>query len=136
MKQLFLIFSLVFAPLAPAFAAAASTPNVYDVEVIVFQNQMPELEGGEIWRNNPELSANPDMDQAVAIGEPPAPDAFLSPAADALEKSGRHHVLAHLHWQQAAEAKSVSKPVKISGPTRKLRKIGTFYPLLAIHNVN
>lgn len=127
MKHLFLIFSLVFAPLAPVFAAAASTPNTYDVEVIVFQNQMPDLEGGEIWRNNPEQPASPDMDQAVAIGEAPAPDAFLSPAANALEKSGRHHVLAHLHWQQTAEAKSVSKPVKISGPNGRLDGTLRFY---------
>lgn len=129
MKQLFLIFSLVFAPLTPVYAAAASnpTPNTYDVEVVVFQNQMPDLEGGEIWRNNPEQPASPDMDQAVAIGEPPAPDAFLSPAADALEKSGRHHVLAHLHWQQTAEAKSVSKPVKISGPNGLLDGTLRFY---------
>lgn len=119
---------MVFAPLAPVFAAApASTPNVYDIEVIVFQNQMPDLEGGEIWRNNPEQSVNPDMAQAVAIGEPAPPDAFLSPAADALEKSGRHHVLAHLHWQQAAEAKSVSKPVKISGPNGLLDGTLRFY---------
>ena len=31
----------------------------------------------------------------------------------ALEKSGRHPVLAHLRWQQSAEAKSLSKPVQI-----------------------
>ena len=127
MKRLFLILSLVFAPMAPVFAAAASTPNNYDVEVIVFQNQMPELEGGEIWRNNPQQPASPDMDQAVAIGEPPSADAFLSPAAAALEKSGRHHVLVHLHWQQAAEAKSVSKPVKISGPDGLLDGTLRFY---------
>jgi Peptidoglycan-binding protein, CsiV len=130
-KQLFLIFSLVFAPLAPAFAAAEAAPtpapNTYDVEVIVFQNQMPDLEGGEIWRNNPEQPASPDMDQAVAIGEAPGPDAFLSPAADALEKSGRHHVLAHLHWQQTAEAKSASKAVKISGPNGQLDGTLRFY---------
>ncbi|MHB8535996.1 MAG: CsiV family protein [Sulfuricaulis sp.] len=129
MKQIFLIFSLVFAPLAPVFAAAASTPtpNTYDVEVVVFLNQMPDLEGGEIWRNNPVLPASPDMNQAVAIGEAPAPDAFLSPAAAALEKSGRHHVLAHLHWQQTADAKSVSKPVIINGPNGQLAGTLRFY---------
>ena len=43
MKRLFLVLSLVFAPMAPVFAAAASTPNNYDVEVIVFQYQMLQL---------------------------------------------------------------------------------------------
>ncbi len=129
MKQLFLIVSLVFAPIMPLFAATApaSTPNVYDVEVVVFQNQMPDLEGGEIWRNEPDKPASPDMAEAVAIGQPTTPDSFLTPAADALEKSGRHHVLAHLHWQQAAEAKSVSKPVKISSPDGLLNGTLRFY---------
>lgn len=111
-KQLFLIVILVSVPGMSAHAAAPST-NVYDIEVVVFENRLPDLEGGELWDRDPDKSASADMKDAVSVGEIPAADSSLSATATALESSGRHHVLAHLHWQQSVEAKSVSKPVKV-----------------------
>ncbi len=125
MKRLLLILILVVTPSASLFAAAAS--NIYDIEVVVFENHQPDLEGGELWRNELDKSTNSDIDEAVNIGVPPAPDSSLAAAATALEKSGRHHVLAYLRWQQSAEAKSASKPVKISSADGELNGALRFY---------
>ena len=114
-KRLLLVLALISAPGVLSYAAAPS-PNVYEVEVIVFENRLPDLEGGELWTQKEDKSASTDMSNAVSAGEQPAADSALSATATALERSGRHHVLAHLRWQQSAEAKSVSKPVKISSP--------------------
>lgn len=112
MRRLSLILILVFAPIALPYAASPSG-NVYEIEVIVFENRLADLEGSELWARDQGKSANTDMDEAIAAGEKPSADSSLSAAAAALEGSGRHRVLAHLRWQQNAEAKSMSKPVKI-----------------------
>ena len=111
-KRLFLILILTSAPVMLAYAAAPST-NAYEIEVVVFENRLSDLEGGELWARDPDKSANADMNEAINVGEKPGADSVLSATAAALESSSQHHVLAHLRWQQSAEAKSVSKPVKI-----------------------
>jgi len=125
-KRLFLILILASAPGMPAQAAAPSI-NVYEIEVIVFENRIPDLEGGELWARAPDKSATADVNDAVSVGEKPAADSALSATAAALESSGRHHVLAHLRWQQSAEAKSVSKPVKVVSTDGALEGALRFY---------
>ncbi|MCR4345797.1 MAG: peptidoglycan binding protein CsiV [Sulfuricaulis sp.] len=113
MKRLFLMIFLITAPVTTLQAAPAAT-NMYEIEIVVFENRLSDLEGGELWTRGMEKPANAQKNEAVGAGEKPPADSPLSAASTALEKSGRHHVLAHLRWQQSAEAKSVSKPVKIS----------------------
>src|SRR3972149_3190588 len=125
-KRLFLILILASAPGMPAQAAAPSI-NVYEIEVIVFENRIPDLEGGELWARTPDKSATADVNDAARAGEKPAADSALSATAAALESSGRHHVLAHLRWQQSAEAKSVSKPVKVVSTDGALEGALRFY---------
>jgi hypothetical protein len=126
LKRLLLILILVITSSVP-LVAAATTSNVYDIEVVVFENQLPNLESGELWRNEPDKSANSDIAEAVKADEINSPDSALAAAATALEKSGRHHVLAHLRWQQSAEAKSASQPVKISSADGRLIGALRFY---------
>jgi hypothetical protein len=112
-KRLFLAIILIIAPITALHAAPAAT-NMYEIEVVVFENRLSDLESGELWTRGREKPASAEKDEPVSIGEKPPVDSSLSAAATALESSGRHHVLAHLRWQQSAEAKSVSKPVKIN----------------------
>ncbi|MBI3570406.1 MAG: hypothetical protein HY082_04785 [Gammaproteobacteria bacterium] len=112
MKGLFLTIFLIIAPVTTLHAAPAAT-NTYEIEVVVFENRLSDLEGGELWMRDREKPASAEKDEPVGTGEKPPADSSLSAAATALENSGRHHVFAHLLWQQSAEAKSVSKPVKI-----------------------
>jgi len=113
MKGLLLSIFLLLAPVM-SLHAAPTAPNMYEIELVVFENRLTDLEGGELWTRGPEAAVSTEKDESVAIAEKPAADSPLSAAVAALEKSGRHHVLAHLRWQQSAEAKSASKPVKIS----------------------
>lgn len=126
MKGLLLAIFLIAAPVAALHAAPVAT-NMYDVEVVVFENRLSDLENGELWARDPEKSAAAGKDESVSAGENPPADSALSAAAAALEKSGRHHVLARLRWQQSAEAKSVSKPVKISNTAAGLDGSLRFY---------
>lgn len=128
MKHLFLIFILSLTPAALSNAAAAeNTPNVYEVEVMVFENRIPELEGGELWTPSKDKNVNAEMSDVVKIAENASAEATLAAAATALENSGRHHVLAHLTWRQNVEAKSASKPVQITGAAGELDGALRFY---------
>jgi hypothetical protein len=125
-KGLFLSIFLIMAPVATLYAAPAAT-NLYEIEVVVFENRLSDLEGGELWARNPEKPASAGKDKPASTGKAPPADSGLSAAAAALEKSGRHRVLTHLRWRQSAEAKSVSKPVKISNTTGGLDGSLRFY---------
>jgi hypothetical protein len=125
-KGLFLSIFLMMAPVTALHAAPAAT-NMYEIEVVVFENRLSDLEGGELWARNPGKPVNAGKDESISTGEKPPADSSLSVATGALEKSGRHHVLAHLRWRQSAEAKSVSKPVKISNATGGLDGSLRFY---------
>ncbi|GAB4507050.1 MAG: hypothetical protein Tsb0026_00990 [Sulfuricaulis sp.] len=126
MKGLCLSILLVIAPVTVLHAAPAAT-NTYEIEVVVFENRLSDLEGSELWTRDREKPASTEKDEPVSVGEKPSENSSLSAATAALEKSGRHHVLARLRWQQNAEAKSVSKPVKISNTAGGLDGSLRFY---------
>jgi hypothetical protein len=125
-KGLILSMFLVMAPAAALQAAPAAT-NMYEIEVVVFENRLSGLEGNELWAREREKPVSAGKDKPTSTGENPPADSVLSAAAAALENSGRHHVLAHLRWRQSAEAKSVSKPVNISNTTGGLDGSLRFY---------
>lgn len=126
MKGLLLSIFLIIAPVTALHAAPAAT-NMYDIEVVVFENRLSDLEGGELWARNLEKPASTGKDESISAGENPSENSALSATKAALEKSGRHHVLAHLRWKQSAEAKSVSKPVKIGNTAGGLDGSLRFY---------
>jgi len=125
-KRLLLLALLAVTPVA-APQAAGTTGNTYEVEVIVFENRLPSLEGGEIWSHDQVKTEIAGAAEAVSAGVTPVPNSPLSAAAAALEKSGRHHVLAHLTWEQNVDAKSVTKPVKIDDASGELSGTLRFY---------
>ena len=134
MKPLFLVLMLMLAPLAPAKAAAAeSSPNVNEVEVVVFENRLQDLEAGELWTRTADKTVNSEASDAIKVEEKVTADSPLSAAAAALESSGRHRVLTHLLWQQSVEAKSASKPVQIASAAGELDGALRFYLSRFLH---
>lgn len=127
MKTLLLIFIAALTPIALSDAAAPENINVYQVEVVVFENRLPELENAELWTSISDKTASSETNDAVKIGEKAPVDSVLSAAATALENSGRHRVLSHLLWQQSVEAKSASKPVQIASAAGELDGALRFY---------
>ena len=124
MKRLFAILGLaLLAAQSPALAAATTT--LYDVEVLVFEHRQPGLEGGEAWQDiRKELG---DLEEAALPESEPAPDSVLSQAAAALERGGQHRVLAHKRWQQNADAKSTTTPLRLRSVNGELDGTLRFY---------
>jgi hypothetical protein len=127
-KQFFLAILLLF--LIPANAAPAT--NIYDVEVLVFENRIPDLEGGELWTTGrgraptPEPSTIPPFGAAVG-------DMTLKATATLLEKSGDYRVLAHQRWRQVAEEKSATKPMWLRNADGQMEGSFRFYMSRFLH---
>ena len=100
-----------------AHAALAATPekeSTYEIEVVVFQNRLPDLTGDELLMRDVAQTRIRGLENAItpdkAEGRP-----YLSPAITSLlEQDGHYRVLTHLHWLQTVDAKSVAKPVRIA----------------------
>ncbi len=103
----------------------ATGATLYDIEVLVFENRQPGLEGGEAWK---ELRKETGSAETAASPEGvPEPNSTLSRAADALARGGQHRVLAHKRWQQNADAKSETTPLRLQNQGQELDGTIRFY---------
>lgn len=130
MRRLFAILGL-FALTAPLPAAPTASTTLYDIEVLVFENNQPGLEGGEAWKEA--LREPGDIEQAAIPEGAPAPDSTLSQAAKTLERGGQHRVLVHKYWQQNADAKSATVPLRLQSPNNELDGTLRFYFNRSLH---
>lgn len=124
MRRLFATLGL-FVLTAPLPAAPTASTTLYDIEVLVFENNQPGLEGGETWKEA--LRESVDVERAAIPEGIPAPDSTLSQAARALERGGQHRVLVHKRWQQNADAKSDATPLRLQSADNLLDGTLRFY---------
>lgn len=101
-------------PNLAAPAAPTDKESTYEVEILVFENQLPELQGGELLTGDaakppPAISDNalpPENIQGAS---------YMQPTLTALlQKDGHYRILAHARWLQSLDAKEIAKPVRIT----------------------
>lgn len=114
-------------------AHAAPAVTTYDVEILVFENRLPELEGGELWTHNGTKTTPIDVAGAIDVGGTVVLDSVLTNAASALSRDGSYRVLAHRRWRQTAEEKSASKLVRIRSADSQLDGTMRFYMSRFLH---
>ena len=130
MKRFFAILGLALLA-APLAAVPAASTTLYDIEVLVFENRQPGLEGGEAWKDiRKELG---DLEEAAVPEGVPAPDSALSQAAAALDRGGQHRILVHKRWQQNADAKSATTPLRLQSTDNELDGTLRFYLSRFLH---
>lgn len=121
MRATLLLVPVLFLPTLPASAAPALAEKeaTYEIEVLVFENRLPDLIGNELLVKDGEAPRIRGLESAVipdaASGQP-----YLQPVvAPLLERDGNHRVLAHAYWQQTVDSgpKPTSKPVRIASAT-------------------
>jgi len=109
---LLLLFGFGLLGSLPARAAPADKESTYEIEVVVFENRLPELIGDEMLARDADARVK-KLESAVtpdaAVSEP-----YLYPTITSLlDQDGHYRVLAHQHWQQTIDAKTVAKPVRV-----------------------
>jgi hypothetical protein len=97
----------------PVLAAPAEKESSYEIEVVVFENRLPDLIGDELLAKDTETKIR-NLESTVAP-EAAERKPYLQPAiTKLLELDGHYRVLAHQHWQQTIDAKTVAKPVRVA----------------------
>ncbi len=121
MRATLLLISALLLPALPASAAPAIAEKeaTYEIEVLVFENRLPELIGNELLARDGEAPRIRGLENAavpdIAGGQP-----YLQPVvAPLLESDGNYRILAHAYWQQTVDSgpKPTSKPVRIASAT-------------------
>ena len=123
MKRILALLACLVPFCADAAAPAATT---FDIEVLVFENRLPELDGGELWTRDNKRAVISDVAEAVNAEAAPS-DNTLDLAAAALEREGHYHVLVHRRWRQNVEEKSATKPVRLRSSDNQLDGALRFY---------
>lgn len=126
-----LLLLLLFVPQAAVLAAAPSAPSTYEIEVLVFENRLPDLDGAEQWgvsRSNPALEAA----DAVILGRIPA-SSDLAAVAAGLENDARYRLLTHRRWVQVADNKPASSPVLLRTDNSEVDGYVRFYVSRFLH---
>ena len=107
-----LLFGFGLLNTLPAGAAPADKESTYEIEVVVFENRLPELTGDEMLTWDAERRAK-KLENAVtpeaAVSAP-----YLRPTITSLlNQDGHYRVLAHQHWKQTIDARTVARPVRV-----------------------
>lgn len=123
-----LLLSLVAA--GAATAAAPTAPSAYEVEVLVFENRLPDLDGNEQWGAG--RATAQDATDAIVLGSAPTGSDLASVAA-ALESDARYRLLSHRRWVQSADNKPASSPVLVRTDNREIDGYVRFYMSRFLH---
>jgi len=108
-----LLFGFGLLGTLPARAAPAEKESTYEVEIVVFENRLPELIGDEMLARDTESRIKKLEDAVTPEAAVSAP--YLYPTiSNLLEQDGHYRVLAHQHWQQTIDAKTIAKPVVVT----------------------
>lgn len=119
LNRIIAIAALCLALPAEALAESSTTspdlsPELYEIEILIFQNSLSYLEGEELWTRDVVDTELPGIAEAVNIGGIPGPDSSLFKAAVTLDADANYRVLAHRRWQQTADPRSEAKWVYIT----------------------
>lgn len=124
----------LFSLLTPiASQAAATSPANYTVELVVFRNLMPDLEGKEIWSPDRVDSMIPGLDQAKNVADSNDATTDIGKAVAAMETNDKYQVLTHKRWVQTADARSSSPVMRITDPAGDLDGTVVFYMSRFLH---
>jgi len=124
----------IFSLLIPLNLQAATTsPSNYTVELVVFRNLMPDLEGNEIWSPDRVNTNIPDLDQAKIAADSADETTDIGKAVALLESNNKYQVLTHKRWVQTADARSTSPVMRITDTANDLDGTVVFYMSRFLH---
>lgn len=116
-----LTFTLVACLLAFTAQAApaekdAVKENIYEIEVLVFENRLPDLAGDELLGQEVTEARRRSLEQAVPPDPLPGESYFQPVVAGGMERDGAYRILAHARWVQTLDptSKATVKPVRVT----------------------
>ena len=108
---------LLLAASLPSLAAPAAPTDkesTYEVEILVFENQLPDLQGGELLTRDT-ATPQPAISDTAQPPDKIHGESYMQPTLTTLlQKDGHYRILAHARWLQSLDAKEIAKPVRIT----------------------
>ncbi len=133
MGRITAICCLVFLWPTGALGAASTAPGaIYAIDVLVFENRLPQFEGGELWTLDTVSRRAGDSGNAIVVANA-SPGSALSQAEKILAADGNYRILAHKRWLQNAEAKSTSQLIRLDSAGGELDGTMRFYLSRFLH---
>lgn len=133
MYRFWVVILVCLTPLMAVHAAAPATANTYEVEVMVFENRLPDLEGDEQWvGGRGKTAAEVEVVDAITLGSPPS-GSDLAAVAATLQNDARYRLLVHRRWIQAADNKPDSSAVLLRTENREIDGQVRFYMSRFLH---
>lgn len=129
MKRLLAVFLLGWIGVTAVGAQTGGSTPSYEIEVLVFETQLPDLEGAELWTY---IERPSETAQSAAPKEMPPTEDFTK-IAEALGTDGRYRVMLHRRWVQPAEPKSSGPAVALTTWDRELDGTLKFYLSRFLH---
>ncbi len=110
-----LTVSLLLSASSAVLGAAPAARDFYHVEVLVFQANLPYLEGEELWTRDVVNTKLPGVDKAVELPDTPAVDSKLWNAAGTLGADRDYRVLLRKRWLLPADTQGDAKRIYLRG---------------------
>lgn len=95
---------------------STTSDDLFEIEVLVFQNHLAYLEGEELWTSDTVNTELPGLAEAIDVRNELKGDSAVAKAAITLEADGHYRVLIHKRWLQTAEPRSEAKWIRVSDP--------------------
>lgn len=106
-------------PLQVPAASPTKATDRYEIEVLIFRNDLAYLEGEELWTRDTVDTKLPTIDEAIEMRGRLVPDSVLSKAAVTLQAGRGYRVIAHKRWVQNAESRSTAKWVRVKNTNKR-----------------
>jgi hypothetical protein len=134
-KRLPIILAIFVLTLALPFSASArqDLSGVYEVEMVVFQNNLPDLEGGEIWSQDRVNTDIKDLDKAITVNDQPDPNSDLTQALQKLDGDDSYQILFHKRWVEEAKPEDDADLIRINNDDGSLDGTMKFYLSRFLH---
>jgi hypothetical protein len=135
MRFAFLFAVLLAAGPVTVEAAPPEKENLYEIELLVFEQRLPQYLGDEMFAGNETGPSAAAIERAVAVTAPATAPGSLAAIAAQLERDPSYRVLAHPRWTQPSEPKANAKARRIQGNGRGGELDGTvkFYSTRFLH---
>lgn len=133
MKKLLISITAGLTLFSYSLCAQSELPTYYQVEVLVFQNKLPDLEGGELWSAERVDHTIKGLAEGVAPNKTPSDGSPLSRARTRLESEGAYRILAHKFWVQEARPESETHGYAVSDDSQLLSGLVKFYISRYLH---
>lgn len=133
--QIKLIFAVLFClpVMALAEPITSTAPKIFEIEVMVFQNILPDLEGDELWTADDAENVIKDIDKAAVVSGAPQASSALSKAQEILDSDSDYRVLVHKQWIQNADVPADAELIRLKTEEGDLDGSFKFYMSRFLH---